>query len=99
MHETLTTHGRGLLHAANSADSGVLALRMCGSATIPLEFHPDDHDWNVTVRVVRKLPDGLIKEDSFFRARQDIFDFGPGKGFKPEPSPPWVPFTDQSVGG
>lgn len=53
----------------------------------------------VTVRVMFKLPCGLISGPNFFREHKSIFDFGPSNGFKSKPSDSCVPFTDELVGG
>lgn len=60
--------GRGSLHAANTADSGVPPIRVRDSVTIPFVFHPDNRVRNITIMVVSKLPYGLILRANFFRA-------------------------------
>lgn len=60
--------------------------------------HPNNRVQNVIVRVVSKLPHGLIMKASLFRAHKVIFDFGRGRGLKPQPLTSWVPFNDASVG-
>lgn len=82
----LSTRERGLLHASNSAGSGVPPLLVRGSATVPLVFHPDNRARNVTVEVVSKIPYGLVLGARFYRTYKSISDFGPGEGFKPEAS-------------
>lgn len=80
---------------------GVLcpSMRVCGSAMIPLVFHPDNCTRNVNVKEVCKIPYGVITGASVSRAHKRIFDFCPGKGFKPEPCASRVPFTGKSVDG
>lgn len=94
----LSTRGRGFLHTVNPADSVVPPMRVRGSATIPLVSLPDNRVRNVTVRVISKLPYGLIFEASFFRAPKRISDFGSGKGSNSKSSASWVSFADESVG-
>lgn len=87
------------MYTANPADSSIHTIRMRGSGTIPLVLQPDNCVGNVTVTVVRKLLyDGLIKDASFSRAHQSVFDFVPGKGVEPEPLVLLAPFTDELMG-
>lgn len=79
----LRTHWRGLLHAVYHADGGVTPMRVRGSPTIPLVFHPYNRGRNVTVRLACKLPYGLIMGANFVCAHKSFFDFRPGKGLKP----------------
>lgn len=89
----------GLLHAANPADIGVPPIRVRGSATIPLVFHPDNRVRNVTVRGVYELPYGLIVTASFFRVCKSIVDFVSGEDFKLGSSASGIRLTDESVAG
>lgn len=76
--------GRGLLQAADTADSDISPMQVRASAMSPLVFHPDNCVRHVTVRVICKFPYGLIIGASDPRAHKSIFDFGLGKDFKPK---------------
>lgn len=65
----------------------------------PLGVPPGRPGRDLTVRVVSELSYGLTLGTSFSRVHKSIFDFGPSKGLKPEPSATWLPFADESIGG
>lgn len=62
------------IYAANPAASAVPPMQVANSARISLIFLPENHGRNIAFKVLRKLPYGLIDEESFFRAHQNIFD-------------------------
>ena len=96
--DKLSRCGKGLLYAANPTDSGVPPMRVTGSTTIPIVFVPEDCVRPVRVRVVHSLPYGFILGASFLRANHSVLDFEPGRGFKPAPNSPWVPFLEGDRG-
>ena len=90
----LSRRGKGLLYAANPTNNGVPPMRVLGSAIIPIVFVHEDCVRPVRVRVVSSLPYGFTLGASFPRANHSVLDFEPGRGFKPAPNSPWVPFPE-----
>lgn len=90
--DIVNKRGRGLLTAANPLDSQVPPMNILGSTHLPLVFPPEDQVHIVTVRVVDRLPYGLIIGAAFFRQHGSILNFSDQGGFKPHPASRWIPF-------
>lgn len=84
----------GALRAANPTDGKVPPMRILGSVPVPVLFANDSRARTIVVRVVEALPYAFILGADFFRTHFNTMDFSPGRGFKPTPSAPWVPFLD-----
>lgn len=88
----ISAAGKGVLSAANPADSNVPPMNILGSVDLPVVFPPDDHVHIISVRVVDRLPYGLIVGAAFMRKNGSVISFLDDDGFKPSPGSPWVPF-------
>lgn len=91
--DMVSKRGRGRLRAANPSDSGVPPMNILGTCVLFLVFPPAGGSFGTKIRVVERLPFGLILGTAFMRRHHSalLFD-GPGSGwFRPGAESPRVP--------
>jgi len=90
----ISRRGRGLLRAANPANSDVAPMRIVGTVLLPLVFPPVDRVFRTRVRVVDQLPIGLLLGAAFMWQYGGVLDLGDRDGagsFRPAPGTSTVP--------